>query len=151
MLSGGVKLAVSGAYTEEELAEIRSAVAKVREGVAIGRLAKEIAERFDRSARGLTLAIGRELARQNPRRPKRRTTAPRSQGVAATVQKLAVLSRDLDSLGRRRRDLDKAIEARLTEYGELKARLLQSITPTHVGTESRADAVESTAAMAEPE
>jgi len=124
----------TGPYTDGEIAEIRKMTAKVREGAQIRDLAQELAVELNRSARGLALTIGRELARQNPRRPRQRKIRAigRGRDMMVLTQRLAALARELDDLGRRRRDLDRAIETRLAEYSELKAKLLQAITPANV-------------------
>lgn len=48
------------------------------------------------------------------------------------TQRLSALARELDDLGRRRRELDRAIESRLVEYSDLKSKLLLAITPANV-------------------
>ena len=124
----------TGPYTDDEIAEIRKMTAKVREGVAIRDLAQELSVELNRSACGLALTIGRELARQNPRRPRQRKIRAigRGRDMMVLTQRLAALARELDDLGRRRRDLDRQIETRLSEYSELKSKLLQAITPANV-------------------
>lgn len=124
----------TGPYTEDEIAEIRKATGRVREGTAIRDLAQELAQQLNRSQRGLALTIGRELARQNPRRPRQRRirSVGRGRDMMALTQRLASLARELDELGRRRRELDRTIEGRLVEYSDLKSKLLQAITPANV-------------------
>lgn len=124
----------TGPYTEEEIAEIRKATGRVREGMQIRDLAQDLAHQLNRSQRGLALTIGRELARQNPRRPRQRRVRAigRGRDMMALTQRLAALARELDDLGRRRRELDRAIESRLVEYADLKSKLLQAITPANV-------------------
>lgn len=124
----------TGPYTEDEIAEIRKATGRVREGIAIRDLAQDLAQQLNRSQRGLALTIGRELARQNPRRPRQRRirSVGRGRDMMALTQRLASLARELDELGRRRRELDRTIEGRLVEYSDLKSKLLQAITPANV-------------------
>ena len=124
----------TGPYTEAEIAEIRKATGKVREGAQIRDLAQDLAQQLNRSSRGLALTIGRELARQNQRRPRQRRvrSVGRGRDMLVLTQRLAALARELDELGRRRRDLDRAIETRLSEYSDLKSKLLQAITPANV-------------------
>lgn len=124
----------TGPYTEDEIVEIRKATGRVREGTAIRDLAQDLAQQLNRSQRGLALTIGRELARQNPRRPRQRKirSVGRGRDMMALTQRLASLARELDDLGRRRRELDRLIEGRLVEYSDLKSKLLQAITPANV-------------------
>jgi hypothetical protein len=124
----------TGPYTEDEISEIRKATGKVREGAQIRDLAQDLAQQLNRSSRGLALTIGRELARQNPRRPRQRRVRALGRGrdMTALTQRLAMLARELDELGRRRRELDRQIEGRLQEYSDLKSKLIQAITPANV-------------------
>ena len=52
--------------------------------------------------------------------------------MMALTQRLSLLARELDELGRRRRDLDRQIEGRLQEYSDLKSKLIQAITPANL-------------------
>ncbi len=124
----------TGPYTEEEISEIRKATGRVREGAQIRDLAQDLAQQLNRSSRGLALTIGRELARQNPRRPRQRRVRALGRGrdMMALTQRLSLLARELDELGRRRRDLDRQIEGRLQEYSDLKSKLIQAITPANL-------------------
>ncbi|MDA8344365.1 MAG: hypothetical protein M0Z66_02655 [Thermaerobacter sp.] len=124
----------TGPYTEDEISEIRKATGKVREGAQIRDLAQDLAQQLNRSSRGLALTIGRELARSNPRRPRQRRIRALGRGrdMTALTQRLSLLARELDELGRRRRDLDRQIEGRLQEYSDLKSKLIQAITPANV-------------------
>lgn len=119
-----------GSYTDEELAEIRNVMERVRNGEKIGDVAKDLATQLNRSYRGLALTIGREIARQSPRRPHKRRAGGR--GTEGVVKRLLALSRELDDLGRRRQELEGSIEARVTEYSDLRAKLLETITPVTV-------------------
>lgn len=123
-------MATTGSYTDQELAEIRNAMERVRNGETIGDIAKDLATQLNRSYRGLALTIGREIARQSPRRPHKRRAGGR--GTEGVVQRLVALSRELDNLGRRRQELDRSIEARVTEYVSLRSKLLDAIAPATV-------------------
>ena len=141
----------TGPYTEDEISEIRKATGKVREGAQIRDLAQDLAQQLNRSSRGLALTIGRELARQNPRRPRQRRVRAigRGRDMSALTQRLAMLARELDELGRKRRELDRQIEGRLQEYSDLKSKLIQAITPANV--DVTAQQIEAAAVEAELE
>ncbi len=140
----------TGPYTEDEISEIRKATGRVREGAQIRDLAQDLAQQLNRSSRGLALTIGRELARQNPRRPRQRRVRALGRGrdMTALTQRLALLARELDELGRRRRDLDRQIEVRLQEYSDLKSKLIQAITPANVDVFSVQQQIEAAAVEA---
>lgn len=122
----------SGTYTDDELAEVRTAAQEiVKESSSIRDMARLLSERLDRSETGLALILGREVQRISRTAPRRRGRPRRSDAndIVALVRRVAKLAREVEELGQQRARLERDIRAKATDLAKLRGQLMKELQP----------------------
>ena len=122
----------SGAYTESELAEVRTAAHDIaKDSGSIRDMARTLSERLGRSETGLALILGREVQRISRTAPRRRGRPRRSDAndIVALVRKVAKLAREVEDLGQQRARLDRDLRTKATELAKLRGQLMKDLQP----------------------